>query len=1084
MKSRIGLLASLAAIAGVVCWLLLSRSSDDAAPHVDVVAEEASPASHRTLRALLEAPIQASRSGSLRIRGKVTNKQGPVGGAVIVATSARDDEALSTRDCSCGNHCGQKLLACSCPEAAAQILAEVAARQGEAAPAARSTSAADGSFEVTGLDPGDYALWAVSGGNEIGFVASVTAGAEQVAVDLRTARSLEGEVHDEDDKPLAGALVTAVFAENSRFFEGVTGADGRFLLSPLPDGDVVVVAAKNGYVPELVHTKRSMGEPLAFELSTPRVLTGQVQVGAQPAAGARITIHGNHHKSEQVADAAGKFRFLNLRSGTYSLTAKRGDDVATSTVEVITREKPTEVTLTLGPTAIVGGRVLESSGAPVPNAKLSVYGTREGGDGAPTDAQGAFRLSLPPGDYRVRVHARGYFAPDFDSESVKVEGLRAGEARSIEFRLRQGVSIAGTVVDSSGQAVSNASVSALVPGAGKAPMTSMGPGKAASAQSDANGAFELMALEPGRYELTVVHDRLMTQSLVAAAPGQGVQIVLKDGAGVTGRVVDHAGVPQAKVEVMVLPDEELELGQISDAITNRVRKDVTDSDGAFRITGVEPGRYSVLAQTLAPEGTRRLKSQTIQVSASGSARVELAFDEGASIAGILVDDTGAPVANTPVHARSEREPQMKRRSRLVDQFMAIQSGGGSAKSRPDGTFELQHLQPGAYRVFAGGGTMGAHDGSVVARTGDRALKLVVPRIARLKGAVIDATGRPITEFTVNGKRQVSASGTFDVEASYGGELEVSAPGLVSARKSVETKAGHTTDVGTVRLTSGRTIAIRVLDASGAPIEKASVEHAGARYGPHDAPPLTDKTGALAISGASEEEYSLMVSAQGFKAREEKVPPGTGSVVVRLERGATLQGRVLKADGTPVVDSHVSADREDGGGGAALTKADGTFAIHGLEAARYWVSVRSYGPDAPTFPPQAVEVSESASANVELRAPADGVSVTFRILDSQGAEVLGGVRVVPGDVTTPSTHAEWKALQRSSYAPSPNRGQPRLTSLSPGPYTVFTLQPSASGLAVSRNAITVRPAPPDQTIEVRHDSNPRVIPREAFQPSQR
>src|SRR5215217_3664127 len=161
--------------------------------------------------ALLAAPIAPRGDGMMR--GRVVGPEGPVAGAVVVATEATPDEPLREQPCDCGRPCELKLLSMSCrPEG---LLAWLESGAGEPPPQARTTTDAEGRFTLAGLAAGQYSVWA-EGPRGVGLAEGVATGSEDVEVRLGGGPSLSGRVWDELEQPVADARVTAILVAHHR----------------------------------------------------------------------------------------------------------------------------------------------------------------------------------------------------------------------------------------------------------------------------------------------------------------------------------------------------------------------------------------------------------------------------------------------------------------------------------------------------------------------------------------------------------------------------------------------------------------------------------------------------------------------------------------------------------------------------------------------------------------------------------------------------------------------------------------------------------------------------------------------------
>ncbi|OJH39477.1 carboxypeptidase-like regulatory domain-containing protein [Cystobacter ferrugineus] len=128
-------------------------------------------------------------------------------------------------------------------------------------------------------------LWAEDS-EGVGRRSDVVAGDEGVELLLGEGVRVSGRVTDEDGAPVAGALVIAISTFHSRFFETVTDGSGYFFLGPLPRGEYVLLATKEGLLParmELAGHARQMEQK--FLLFRPRRVAGQVVMAGSPVAG-------------------------------------------------------------------------------------------------------------------------------------------------------------------------------------------------------------------------------------------------------------------------------------------------------------------------------------------------------------------------------------------------------------------------------------------------------------------------------------------------------------------------------------------------------------------------------------------------------------------------------------------------------------------------------------------------------------------------------------------------------------------------------------------------------------------------------
>ena len=153
-------------------------------------------------------------------------------------------------------------------------LEPVQRRSGRAAHAARTRE--NGTFRLRGLLPGTWRVVVKTKGYVAykGEELHVEQGAKPVYVDLDPGLVFEGVVHDEQDRPLPGVLVTV---EPVPVFSGAphltarTDRDGRFRISGVPrHTSSAIEAAREGYRPHAVHGLTASRANLQFTLKSLR----------------------------------------------------------------------------------------------------------------------------------------------------------------------------------------------------------------------------------------------------------------------------------------------------------------------------------------------------------------------------------------------------------------------------------------------------------------------------------------------------------------------------------------------------------------------------------------------------------------------------------------------------------------------------------------------------------------------------------------------------------------------------------------------------------------------------------------------
>lgn len=788
------LLAAGMAVVGALVWLLLPVRPGSEASAPSSSSATALPAHTARSRVRLSAPAASTSTEALvELRGTVLGARGPVSGAQVLASVVVPGESLSTLPC--GNFPDRMLLDCLYGNYEAEILQLVRERRGEAIMRAETLTAADGSFSLSGLEPGAYAVW-VESAEGVAFRPSVLAGAEPVELRLGPARWVSGLVTDDANVPIAGALVTAVFSSHSRFFETLTDAQGRYRLGPLPPGVLVALAAKEGllspveplwtYTPDVKRT---------FVLTRPKRLKGRVLRAEAPVVGVEVQLTHDLDREEPrtaVTDAAGRFSFEGLSPEFYTVLVEQEGEGDSATIHLGEAPPDTELTLELEPVVFIEGVVRDENQQPLPDTQVSAYWDglegkaaeawgeklqgeaveareEEPQDGdederevqespgpffADTDKAGHYRLGpMPPGWYLLSASTRTH------QRSLDESRQYTQRVTAQDFTLKQASSVEGQLVDAQGHPVEGEDLS----------LRSLEDGSAwDQAQTDAEGRFSLSAALLGNYELEVEGERVQKQTLSVTVPTKPLRIVGETLLHVVGEVVDETGMPLPGAEVGIWPEQ---------AAPNHRPIDLDDADGEGRFSLKLPsaGRYTVMAE-LFSRTFLRTATQTLTVEAGSETRIRLRFDEGRSFTGKAVDWRGQPLPDVPVLLLPVPRQVLPRGGHMPDM---------SIKTDAEGCFSLVQLSGEEFDACIRGGTYtplpSVHGTArcIRVKNDGQEARLVLGREVFVTGRLVHPDGSPVTRFRVNGKDITREDGELSIRIYQPGQerIELSAPGL-------------------------------------------------------------------------------------------------------------------------------------------------------------------------------------------------------------------------------------------------------------------------------------------------------------------
>lgn len=319
---------------------------------------------------------------------------------------------------------------------------------------------------------------------------------------------------------------------------------------------------------------------------------------------------------------------------------------------------------------------------------------------------------------------------------------------------------------------------------------------------------------------------------------------------VHGRVIDRAtGTAIAGAEVAMTDHEPLRAtGTASPARTTTV----TDATGAFRFEAARSGAEHDFTAT-AP-GYARATLGPHRMPAAGTAAITFELERGAELRGIVADPTGRPVGGVEL----ELTPVAEAGSASPGTATAV-----TVTSGRDGTFAVDTLRPGSYRVAASGGGYRT-TASTTARTGPGLLRVRVVPEPWLRLRVLGADGQPLRRFrlelrnvtgsTLRHSLRLAGSGPRTIgPADHGSDGWAALRGVPAGRFRCAIMApdhaptvtepfavvpGGTAAAAelTVRLDRGGSIAGTVVDAAGRPIPAAVVRAVPADLAPAESAP--------------------------------------------------------------------------------------------------------------------------------------------------------------------------------------------------------------------------------------------------------
>jgi beta-lactamase regulating signal transducer with metallopeptidase domain len=465
---------------------------------------------------------------------------------------------------------------------------------------------------------------------------------------------LEGQVVDEDGKPLAGVRVDAwTWCLGN---ETQTDSDGRFALADFDQDQTTVEIrfSKDGYSP--VYMFR---QPLG-KMSQPAVMNNKTYFegtltdsSGKPVANALVRADAGPRDAEgvHITDTAtethtkedGTYRHY-VQHDIYAVTALAGEETQIVTGVVIAKNESKRLDIQLAPGPVFRAQIVDSlTKQPVGGVQLGNW--RWKNIKGVSDANGMVAIAGIPGEtFEFNVQGKDVGVVRWWSEEATQEWDRFHVGNHnwqrnfdpLEFKVtpnmepvtvivEQGARIRGMVVDPDGKPVAGATVAPALTGTGN----SLTGDTRFSVRTDSDGKFDMLlpASKTREYNL-IVHDGKYQQwrnwangvmETITTQPGdvlEDIKLQLRRPCEVRGQALDEQGKPVVNREVRACAFE------LND---NRYYMPTTrtDSEGRFDLKYVAPGKHHVqvapfwLKPTEAPEGTSQIVEVTPEKPAEG-----------------------------------------------------------------------------------------------------------------------------------------------------------------------------------------------------------------------------------------------------------------------------------------------------------------------------------------------------------------------------------------------------------------------------------------------------------------------------------
>ncbi|MFN0251199.1 MAG: carboxypeptidase regulatory-like domain-containing protein [Kofleriaceae bacterium] len=746
-----------------------------------------------------------------------------------------------------------------------------------------------------------------------------------------------------------------------------------------------------------------------------------------PIAGAQVCAYGqsNSLATELLrqptcvsTDAQGRYTLGNLLPAEYRVGANAktfrpavyhpNGDRKRDAVHLAAGDAKTGIDLALRTGGVeITGTVLDLTGGVVAHARVwsgergdRILGSTE------SDEKGRFSMWVSPDYTTIHATADGY---DDSEEWVDPP------TQDVEVILTPESTIAGTVIDAaSGQPVEGARVQ-LGDWSGSE-----------SSFSDAQGKFRLGKLSPSRYVIYARTDHAYgrTDGSTLVGLGQNVNdVVVKlfPAVRVTGKVI---------ISMTKSPCLEPQVS-LNDPKAERYVQFRRNSDGTVWAEGVLPGEYE---PSIGCEGYQaRDKYERITITNKDVTDLIWEVDAGATIRGRILARSGSPIEEANVWAHTIGSAARER------------TGWGGDESGRDGSYSLEGLRPGTYKLEVSSDKGAApKDGYKIEVAAGAVIDkdLVLDDVGSIKGVVVDANGAPVTKvnasaYLVGGGRgwanhEVDDTGAFTLEGLRPGEYRVNAqrgwrdslrkPGTTDDAKQGEKVVVRANQVATVRLvvealagkirgtvvdtanqpvTDAFISAVRESDAAGA--NKSSVSESRWNWG--EKPVLTSTDGTFVVEKLAPGNYTIRAYRRGGGEAVAEHVPVDGTTKLQIKPTGAIRGVAKLAPGDKASLAELELTLQDRKTGfwrdEGFYMSEGRFAIEDLPEGNFDLSAKVPG-STKTIQVSLAEGEVKQNVVIELEG---STTLKGRLVEYGTTKPVPGVRMMASPIIG-STGVSW------------------------------------------------------------------------------
>jgi protocatechuate 3,4-dioxygenase beta subunit len=759
-------------------------------------------------------------------------------------------------------------------------------------------------------------------------------------------------------------------------------------------------------------------------------LEGQVIDGNDlPIEGATIVVNSNP-KRTTVTEKDGSFYFDKLLPKTYRINARKQSLVAGPKRHTLSADSE-PVILRMRTGVEIEVTVLDKSkNSPISGAEVEIRSLHK--QQKSTDRRGKVKFQgVSSGHCVAAAQAKGYAI----SHQVVHVPESSPQPIAVEIKLSTGTSVSGRVVDSDNKPISDAKVLPK----NTATFIELGDKKRDSRTTNNDGEFSIPALSKGTYRFVANHDDYVPGTSKAViidgqTPIKNIEIVLKSGCSVSGRVVDQDGEAVSWAIIKIVGQNANK--RFVSATQDLQYRTTADQHGTFNFSGLPHETFEIMAMS------KQASSSVETVDLNEKSKVEelvLTLEVGEKISGIVVDYRDQPVAEASVSAFPDIWEGNFSKATLLRGMVTTTTDGG-------GNFTISGLREGSYQLRASRYTASKSQlwrkGTKV-HTSDENVKLIIESVGSLKGQLTFEDGSTPESFSIAltyppGTTVQAPDGFFDLKNQPAGTYDITFRGPNFSDKvvaNVEIKPDQVTDLGQIKVDFGRTLSGIVVDNGGTSISGANVIAAKRLIGNGESMAIdlgqageesmglirtqSAEDGSFLIRGIGQERF-VVVAEKEELGRSQTLVLDVGDNITDVELVIQLFGKIagqITSNGKPAAGAMVSASPEGESSQAIVVNADenGQYQINKLPAGRHrlaanLVNIGGLGANSSST---IVEVIGNQKIKVDIDIPLGDVSLSVDVIGENEAKISAAQVILIKGIHAATNVAEFNKIALSN-----------------------------------------------------------------------